>query len=105
MRLLHFLIRYISYFKKPSVYRKGKWLGVATFIAWSYTWITAATSYYLRTLPSNPQHEPPTYLLPIELFWLQILIPFIVGSIIGYFVLRKAQKIEKKKQEKLEIKI
>ena len=96
---------YISYFKKPSVYRKGKWLGVATFIAWSYTWITAATSYYLRTLPSNPQHEPPTYLLPIELFWLQILIPFIVGSIIGYFVLRKAQKIEKKKQEKLEIKI
>jgi ABC-type antimicrobial peptide transport system permease subunit len=96
---------YISYFKKPSVYRKGKWLGVATFIAWSYTWITAATSYYLRTLPSNPQHEPPTYLLPIELFWLQILIPFIVGSIIGYFVLRKAHKIELKKQEKLEIKI
>jgi ABC-type antimicrobial peptide transport system permease subunit len=96
---------YISYFKKPSVYRKGKWLGIATFIAWSYTWITAATSYYLRTLPSNPQHEPPTYLLPIELFWLQILIPFIVGSIIGYFVLRKAHKIEKKKQEKLEINI
>jgi hypothetical protein len=96
---------YISYFKKPSVYRKGKWLGVATFIAWSYTWITAATSYYLRTLPSNPQHEPPIYLLPIELFWLQILIPFIVGSIIGYFILRKAHKIEMKRQEKLEIKI
>ncbi len=96
---------YISYFKKPSVYRKGKWLGIATFIAWAYTWITSAFSYYLRTLPSNPQHEPPTYLLPIELIWLQILIPFMIGTLISYFILKNAHRIEKKKQEKLEIKI
>jgi len=96
---------YISYFKKPSVYRKGKWLGIATFIAWAFTWITSAFSYYLRTLPSNPQHEPPTYLLPINLIWLQILIPFMVGTLISYFVLKNANRIEKKRQEKLEINI
>lgn len=61
---------YISYFKKPLIYKKCKWLGPATFFAWSYTWISSAFSYYLRTLPSNsepPQHPSPTYLLPIEL--------------------------------------
>ena len=95
---------YISYFKKPSVYRKGKWLGIATFIAWAFTWISSAFSYYLRTLPSNPQHEPPTYLLPFELMWLQILIPFIVGILISYFILKSADRIEKKKELKSEIK-
>lgn len=85
---------YTSYFKKPLIYKKCKWLGAATFIAWSYTWITSASSYYLRTLPSNPQHPPPIYLLPIELFWLQLLIPFMVGALIGYFILRKAGNIE-----------
>jgi len=85
---------YTSYFKKPLIYKKCKWLGAATFIAWSYTWITSATSYYLRTLPSNPQHTPPIYLLPIELFWLQILIPFLIGGLIGYFILRTAAKLE-----------
>ena len=84
---------YTSYFKKPLIYKKCKWLGAATFIAWSYTWITSATSYYLRTLPSNPQHTPPIYLLPIELFWLQILIPFLIGGLIGYFILRSAAKL------------
>ncbi|MBY9003198.1 MAG: hypothetical protein KGD73_04440 [Candidatus Lokiarchaeota archaeon] len=96
---------YISYFKKPSVYKKGKWLGIATFIAWSFTWISSAFSYYLRTLPLNLAqtplpHEPPTYLLPIQLMWLQILIPFIVAMIISYFILNSANKLEKKKQEK-----
>ncbi|MEJ2295271.1 MAG: hypothetical protein P8Y23_10950, partial [Candidatus Lokiarchaeota archaeon] len=86
-----------SYFKKPSIYKKGKWLGIATFIAWSYTWITSAISYYLRTLPSNPQHEPPTYLLAIELIWLQIILPFLIGGLIGYLIIRSADKIEKKK--------
>lgn len=90
---------YLSYFKKPSIYKKGKWLGIATFIAWAYTWITSAISYYLRTLPSNPQHEPPTYLLDIELIWLQIILPFLIGSIIGYLIIRSADKIEKKKLE------
>jgi hypothetical protein len=90
---------YLSYFKKPSIYKKGKWLGIATFIAWAYTWITSAISFYLRTLPSNPQHEPPTYLLAVELSWLQILLPFLIGSIIGYLIIRSAEKIEKKKLE------
>ena len=83
---------YLSYFKKRLIYRQCKWLGVATFIAWSYNWISSAFSYYLRTLPSNPQHPPPTYLLPIELLWLQIILPFIIGAIIGYIILRKAEK-------------
>jgi len=96
---------YISYFKKSSVYRKGKWLGIATFIAWAFTWITSAFSYYIRTTPSNPQHPPPTYLLPIELLWLQILMPFLVGGLISYFILRAANKLERKKFEKLEVKV
>jgi hypothetical protein len=91
---------YLSYFKKPSIYKKGKWLGIATFIAWAFTWISSAFSYYLRTLPSNPQHPPPTYLLPFELSWLQITMPFLIGSIIGYLIIRSANILEKKKQLK-----
>ncbi|MFX1269196.1 MAG: hypothetical protein ACFFAK_14650 [Promethearchaeota archaeon] len=91
---------YISYFKKPSIYKKGKWLGIATFIAWAFTWVSSAFSYYLRTLPSNPQHPPPTYLLPYELLWIQIFIPFIIGSIIGYLIIRSANILEKKKATK-----
>ncbi|MFX1407577.1 MAG: hypothetical protein ACFFC9_10670 [Promethearchaeota archaeon] len=91
---------YISYFKKASIYKKGKWLGIATFIAWAYTWITSAFSYYLRTIPPNLQHDPPTYLLEIELLWLQILVPFLVGSLISYFILKAANKIEKKKMQR-----
>ena len=86
---------YLSYFKKPLIYKTCDWLGAATFIAWSYNWISSAVSYYLRTLPSNPQHPPPTYLLPFELLWLQLILPFILGAIIGYIILRKAEKREK----------
>ena len=85
---------FISYFRKPSVYKKGKWLGIATFIAWSYTWISSAFSYYLR-IPT--QHPPSTFLLPIELLWFQILIPFLFGTLIGLFILRSAEKLEKKR--------
>lgn len=88
---------YLSYFKKPLIYKHGKWLGVATFIAWAYLWITSAFSYYLRTIPPNIQHEPPRYLLSIELLWLQILIPFLIGGLIGFFIVRSADKIERKK--------
>lgn len=91
---------YISYFKKPSIYKKGKWLCIATFIAWAFTWISSAFSYYLRTLPSNPQHPPPTYLLAFELSWLQISMPFLIGSIIGYLIIRSANILEKKKATK-----
>ncbi|MHA1240840.1 MAG: hypothetical protein ACTSQU_08600 [Promethearchaeota archaeon] len=86
---------YLSYFKKRLIYKTCKWLGVATFIAWAYNWISSAISYYLRTLPSNPQFPPPTYLLPFGLMWLQIILPFIIGAIIGYIILRKADKREK----------
>ena len=86
---------YLSYFRKPLIYKQCKWLGVATFIAWSYNWISSAISYYLRTLPSNPQHPSPTYLLPFEFLWLQISLPFIIGALIGYIILRKAEKREK----------
>jgi hypothetical protein len=86
---------YASYFNKPLIYKTCNWLGVATFIAWSFNWISSAISYYLRTLPSNPQFPPPIYLLPFELMWLQIILPFIIGAIIGYIILRKAEKREK----------
>jgi len=86
---------YLSYFRKPLIYKHCKWLGAATFIAWSYNWISSALSYYLRTLPSNPQHPPPTYLLPFELLWFQIILPFIIGAIIGFFLLRAADKKER----------
>ncbi|TES93707.1 MAG: hypothetical protein E3J90_14165 [Promethearchaeota archaeon] len=86
---------YLSYFRKPLIYKHCKWLGVATFIAWSYNWISSSFSYYLRTLPSNPQHPPPTYMLPIELFWLQIALPFIIGAIIGFIIVRSADKKER----------
>jgi hypothetical protein len=91
--ILIILKTYFSYFKKGLIYKTSKWLGVATFIAWAYNWISSVISYYLRTLPSNPQHDPPIYLLPIELMWLQIIIPFILGALIGYAILRKADKI------------
>ncbi|MFW9948673.1 MAG: hypothetical protein ACFFKA_00935 [Candidatus Thorarchaeota archaeon] len=91
---------YLSYFNKPLIYRTGKWLGVATFIAWAQNWVSSGISYYLRTLPSNPQHSPPIYLLPINLMWLQIILPFIIGAIIGFLVLRAADKIERKKLSK-----
>jgi hypothetical protein len=89
---------YISYFKKKSVYKKGKWLGIATFIAWAFTWISSAFSYYIRTTPDNPQHPPPRYLMPIELLWLQIIWPFLWGALIGYLIIRAADKIEKQKE-------
>ena len=87
---------YASYFKKSYIYRCAKWLGIATFLGWSYLWITSAFSYYLRTIPSNDQHDPPTYLLQIELMWLQILIPFLIGILLGLLILRSADKLGKK---------
>jgi hypothetical protein len=86
---------YLSYFKKPLIYKMCNWLGVATFIAWSFNWISSAISYYLRTLPTNQQHAPPTYLLPFELLWLQIILPFIIGALIGFFIIRAADKKER----------
>ena len=90
----------ISYFNKKQVYKKGKWLGIATFVAWSFTWITAAISYYIRTVPPNKQHADPVYLLPYHWMWLQLLIPFIIGVIIALPILSKANRIETAKERK-----
>ena len=89
---------YASYFKKSYIYKCAKWLGVATFISWSYLWVTSAISYYLRTVPPNLQHEPPTYLLPIELLWLQLLLPFLLGAFIGFLLLIYANKFEERRK-------
>lgn len=86
---------YLSYFKKRPLYRRRKWLGIAMFLAWAYTWLTAAVSYYLRTLPSNPQHPPPVFLLPYEWLALQLALPFILGGIIGLIILRRAVKLDR----------
>lgn len=86
---------WLSYFRKAQLYGRKKWLGIAMALAWAFTWITAAVSYYERTLPSNPQHPPPSFLLPYRLFGLQLAIPFIVGGIIAVFTLRKAISVER----------
>ncbi|MFX1519265.1 MAG: hypothetical protein ACFFCD_05035 [Promethearchaeota archaeon] len=86
---------YLSYFSKKFLYGRvqGR-LGVATFLAWAFTWITAAIAYYERTLPTNPQHTPPSFLLPYELMGLMLVIPFIIGGSIGSLVVIEAKKIE-----------
>jgi hypothetical protein len=81
---------YLSYFKKGALYAKRRWLGPALFLAWAYTWITAAISYYVRTLPSNPQHPMPAYLLPYEWMGFQIALPFLLGGVIGLAVVKRA---------------
>jgi hypothetical protein len=88
---------YFSYFNKRRVYKTAKWLGIATFIAWAYTWITAAISFYLRALPVGDQHEPMNVLLPHNLLWLQLLLPFLIGIIISIPILWKANRLELKK--------
>ena len=91
---------YLSYFKKKQLYAKRKWLGIAMFVAWSYNWITAAISYYLRTLPSNPQHPAPVFLLPYSLLGVQLVLPYLLGAGIGAIILRKALKTEAAKATK-----
>ena len=86
---------YLSYFKKKVLYRKRKWLGIAMFLAWAYTWLTAAVSYYVRTLPSNPQHPAPVFLLPYRLLGLQLALPFILGGLICVPILIRVARIEK----------
>lgn len=80
---------WLSYFDKPQLYRKKRWLGPAMFSTWSFTWITAATSYYVRTLPSNPQHAPPSFLLPYNLMVLQIAMPFVLGALITWPIIKR----------------
>jgi hypothetical protein len=80
---------WVSYFDKPTLYRKKRWLGPAMFGTWSFTWVTAAISYYVRTLPSNPQHSPPSFLLPYKLMAVQIAMPFVLGALITWPILAR----------------
>ena len=91
---------YLSYFNKKPLYRNRKWLGIAMFVAWAYNWLTATVSYYVRTLPSNPQHPAPVFLLPYRLLGLQLALPFILGGLIGALILRLSIKLEKAKAAK-----
>jgi hypothetical protein len=72
-----------------------KWLGIAMFLAWTYNWLTAAVSYYVRTVPPNLQHEPPVFLLPYELMGLQLALPFVLGGIVGALILWRAIRFER----------
>jgi hypothetical protein len=95
---------YLSYLNKKPLYRSRKWLGIAMFLAWTYNWLTAAVSYYVRTLPSNPQHPAPVFLLPYRLLGLQLALPFILGGLIGALILRRSIKLEKAKAAKAGLK-
>jgi hypothetical protein len=81
---------YHSYFDKRALYGKRKWLGIAMFLSWTFTWLTAAVTYYQRTLPSNPQHPPPSVLLPYDWMLLQLALPYLLGGLIGAFLIRRA---------------
>jgi hypothetical protein len=87
---------YLSYFRKRLLYGKMKWLGIAMLLAWTYNWLTAAVSYYVRTVPPNLQHEPPIFLLPYELMGFQLALPFILGGIISALILWRATVLESK---------
>ena len=91
---------HLSYFKKKPLYTKRKWLGIAMFVAWSYNWLSACVSYYVRTLPSNLQHPPPVFLLPYHWLWLQLILPFILGGAVSALILRYAISLEKAKAAK-----
>jgi hypothetical protein len=86
---------YLSYFRKKPLFKKAKWLGIAMFLAWSYNWITASISYYVRTQPGNLQHPSPVFLLPYELMGIQLALPFLVGAIIAALILRRVVSSEK----------
>jgi hypothetical protein len=94
---------WLSYFDKTKLYKKRKWLGPAMFAAWAFTWITAAISYYVRTLPANPQHHEPSFLLPASLMGVQIAMPFVFGGLVGWTIIRNyiktVQSSEKKNSE------
>ena len=88
---------WLSYFNKKPLYNKKKWLGIALFLAWSYNWITASISYYVRTVPPNKQHPDPVFLLPYRLLGIQLALPFLLGGIISYFIIRAAVRADEKK--------
>jgi hypothetical protein len=93
---------YLSYFRKAALYGRQSWLGMALFLAWAFTWITAANSYYIRTLPSNPQHPAPSFLLPYEWMGLQIALPFLIGGLIAMVAIKRAADSTKRQRPQAE---
>jgi hypothetical protein len=85
---------WLSYFNKKPLYSKRKWLGIALFGAWAYNWITAAVSYYLRTVPPNKQHPAPVFLLPYEWLGVQLVLPFVLGGLIGWLIVRRVERAQ-----------
>jgi len=90
---------YHSYFDKKPLFGRKKWLGQAMFAAWAFNWITAAVSYYVRTQPGNLQHPAPVFLLPYSLMGLQIALPFILGGLIGWLIIRQSATEREARQE------
>jgi hypothetical protein len=96
---------YISYFDKKKVFKQGKWLGMLTYIAWSINWVTSCIAFYANVVDTpfgTPTviHEAPGVLLPVS-WWgsiIQILIPFIIGALISWPILKKVHKIELEKE-------
>lgn len=85
---------WLSYFRKGPLYARRRWLGPALVGAWAFTWVSAAVSYYVRTLPTNLQHPPPVVLLPYEWLWLQLALPFVLGGAAGAWVIRAAARAQ-----------
>jgi hypothetical protein len=46
-------------------------------------------------VPPNKQHPDPIFLLPYNWMWLQMILPYIIGGLIGALILRQAAKKEK----------
>ena len=99
---------FASYFSKKNVFKKGKWLGSATFVSWAILWITSAIAFYANVegLPwsagAGTLHKAPGVLLPPTIWGiiLQILIPFVIGALISWPILVKAHKLELEKERK-----
>ena len=99
---------YVSYFAKKKVFKQGKWLGIATYIAWAITWVTSAIAFYANvegtpwSVSAGTLHEAPGVLLPATVWGviLQTLIPFIISILIAIPILVKAHKLELEKDKK-----
>jgi hypothetical protein len=99
---------FISYFSKKTVFKQGKWLGIATFTSWMIMWITSAIAFYANVegLPwsadAGTLHKSPGVLLPSTIWGiiLQIFIPFIVAALISWPILVKSHKLELEKERK-----
>ena len=78
---------FVSYFKKSVLYRRSKGkLGLAALLGWTFTWVTSVAIYYSRTYAPVPRHPPSVYLPPLAFFGFTLLLPFLVGGLVGGFI-------------------